>query len=571
MIIENYSLLSHGLCSKGLKMIRHIHIVNYALIDKTDLELEKGFTIITGETGAGKSILLGAIGLTLGQRADASAIMDKDKKCIVEITYDVAGYHLRQWFEDNDLDYDDEVVVRRELNADGKSRSFINDTPVNNKVLKEFGSFLIDVHSQHQSLLIGQPEYQLEILDAFCGNQSLLKEYRMKYASRQSLLSELEQVKRQAREAEQEEDYLKFQFNQLDEANLREGEQQELEDELAVLNHAETIKSVFSEATYALTESDAPVIQTLKGIRNRIAALDEVVKEATDYGQRLHSVIVELEDIADEAERVAERVEYNPGRVDVINDRLGVMYDLLHKHKVERAEDLIALKDTLRERLKGIQSFSTRVEELDTRIAALEAEMEVLARKIHAARVDSEGKLREEMQGLLVGLGIKHASFKVGIVPVEHFTPTGKDEVTFLFSANKNQEPGELSKVASGGEISRLMLSLKYILSRTKQLPVIIFDEIDTGVSGEIAHRMAAMMKEMAARMQVISISHLPQIAAAGDSHFKVYKEDDHAGTISRIRRLTEEERVTEIAGMISGSVVSEAALENARLLREQF
>ena len=289
-------------------MIRHIHIVNYALIDKTDLELEKGFTIITGETGAGKSILLGAIGLTLGQRADASAIMDKDKKCIVEITYDVAGYHLRQWFEDNDLDYDDEVVVRRELNADGKSRSFINDTPVNNKLLKEFGSFLIDVHSQHQSLLIGQPEYQLEILDAFCGNQSLLKEYRVKYASRQSLLSELERVKRQAREAEQEEDYLKFQFNQLDEANLRDGEQQELEDELAVLSHAETIKSVFSEATYALTESDAPVIQTLKGIRNRIVALDEVVKEATDYGQRLHSVIVELEDIADEAERVAERV-----------------------------------------------------------------------------------------------------------------------------------------------------------------------------------------------------------------------------------------------------------------------
>lgn len=552
-------------------MIQHIHIVNYALIDKTDLELEKGFTIITGETGAGKSILLGAIGLTLGQRGDTSAIMDRERKCVVEITYNVVGYHLQQWFADNDLDYDDEVVVRRELAADGKSRSFINDTPVSNKLLKEFGSFLIDVHSQHQSLLIGQPEYQLEILDAFCGNRSLLKEYRVKYSARQALLAELGQVRQQAREAEQEEDYLKFQFNQLDEANLRVGEQQELEDELSVLNNAEAIKGAFSEVGYVLTEADAPVIQLLKGVRNKIAALEDVVKEATDYDQRLHSVIIELEDIADEAERIAERVEYNPSRVDTINDRLGVMYDLLHKHKMERTEDLIALKDALREKLKGIQSFSARIEELEKQIAALEAEMEVAAQKIHAARVDSEGKLREEMRGLLVGLGIKHALFKVEIVPLDHFTPTGKDEVTFLFSANKNQEPGELSRVASGGEISRLMLSLKYILSRTKQLPVIIFDEIDTGVSGEIAHRMAAMMKEMATRMQVISISHLPQIAAAGDSHFKVYKEDDHAGTISRIRRLTEEERVIEIAGMISGSVVSEAALENARLLRDQF
>lgn len=305
---------------KGRNMIQHIHIVNYALIDKTALELEKGFTIITGETGAGKSILLGAIGLTLGQRADVLAIMDKDRKCVVEITYNVVGYHLQQWFADNDLDYDDEVVVRRELMADGKSRSFINDTPVNNKVLKEFGSFLIDVHSQHQSLLIGQPEYQLEILDAFCGNQSLLKEYKVKYIARQALLVELERVKQQAREAEQEEDYLKFQFNQLDEANLREGEQQELEDELTILNNAETIKSAFSEVTYVLSEADSPVIHALKGIKNKIAALDDVVKEATDYEQRLHSVIIELEDIADGAERVAERVEYNPSRVDVIND-----------------------------------------------------------------------------------------------------------------------------------------------------------------------------------------------------------------------------------------------------------
>ena len=552
-------------------MIKNIHIGNYALIDKTNIELEKGFTIITGETGAGKSILLGAIGLTLGQRADVAAIMDKNRKCVVEITYDVVGYDLQQWFADNDLDYDDEVVVRRELTADGKSRAFINDTPVNNKLLKEFGSFLIDVHSQHQSLLIGQPEYQLEILDAFCGNQALLKDYRVKYTRRQGLLSELTSLKQRAKEAEQEEDYLKFQFNQLDEARLREGEQQELEEELAVLNNAENIKSAFSESTYVLTESDNPVIQALKGVKNRMATLEGIVKEAADYEQRLSSVILELEDIADEAERMAERVEYNPARVDVINERLNVMYDLLHKHRLEKVEELIALKEELGKKLKGIQSFAEQIEILEKQIKSVETEMDSLAGKLHKARVASEEKLREEMRGLLVSMGIKHAVFKVMITPLDHFTTTGKDDVSFLFSANKNQEPGELVKVASGGEISRLMLSLKYILSRTKQLPVIIFDEIDTGVSGEIAHRMAEMMKEMARRMQVISISHLPQIAAAGDHHFKVYKEDDQVGTISRIRRLTDEERVAEIAGMISGSVVSDAALENARLLLGQF
>ena len=546
-------------------MIKNIHIGNYALIDKTNIELEKGFTIITGETGAGKSILLGAIGLTLGQRADVAAIMDKNRKCVVEITYDVVGYDLQQWFADNDLDYDDEVVVRRELTADGKSRAFINDTPVNNKLLKEFGSFLIDVHSQHQSLLIGQPEYQLEILDAFCGNQALLKDYRVKYTRRQGLLSELTSLKQRAKEAEQEEDYLKFQFNQLDEARLREGEQQELEEELAVLNNAENIKSAFSESTYVLTESDNPVIQALKGVKNRMATLEGIVKEATDYEQRLSSVILELEDIADESERMAERVEYNPARVDVINERLNVMYDLLHKHRLEKVEELIALKDELGKKLKGIQSFAEQIEILEKQIKSVETEMDSLAGKLHKARVASEEKLREEMRGLLVSMGIKHAVFKVMITPLDHFTATGKDDVSFLFSANKNQEPGELVKVASGGEISRLMLSLKYILSRTKQLPVIIFDEIDTGVSGEIAHRMAEMMKEMARRMQVISISHLPQIAAMADNHFLIEKESDAGETVTRVTALDEEGAVREVARLMND--VTETTLAAAREL----
>ena len=551
-------------------MIKSVCVRNYALIEKTEIELEPGFTIITGETGAGKSILLGAIGLTLGQRADVSVIKDRSKKCVVEITYEVKGYDLQAWFEENDLDYDDLVVVRREVLPDGKSRAFINDSPVNNKLLKQFGDFLIDVHSQHQSLLLGKPEYQLDILDTFCGNEAVLEEYKTIYDKRQRLLKELEEVKRMAREAEQEEDYLKFQFNQLEEACLREGEQEELEEELSVLNNAEMIKSTFSEVGFVLSGEEQSVIQSLKTVRSRLNTLSEVLKDAADYGERMNSVVLELEDIADDVERKAENVEFNPSRVEFINERLNVIYELERKHKVETVGELLRLQAGFMESLNNIRSYGSRVESLQEEIGVLENSMNGLAGKIHEARIASEGDLRKEMEELLVGLGIKHAVFAVSITSLQEFTPTGKDDVKFLFSANKNQEPGELVKVASGGEISRLMLSLKYILSRTKLLPVIIFDEIDTGVSGDIAHRMAVMMREMANRMQVLAITHLPQLAAAGNCHFKVYKEDGEESTVSRIRRLNEEERVLEIAGMMSGSVVNEAALENARFLLKQ-
>lgn len=551
-------------------MIKSVCVRNYALIEKTEIELEPGFTIITGETGAGKSILLGAIGLTLGQRADVSVIKDRSKKCVVEITYEVKGYDLQAWFEENDLDYDDLVVVRREVLPDGKSRAFINDSPVNNKLLKQFGDFLIDVHSQHQSLLLGKPEYQLDILDTFCGNEAVLEEYKTIYDKRQRLLKELEEVKRMAREAEQEEDYLKFQFNQLEEACLREGEQEELEEELSVLNNAEMIKSTFSEVGFVLSGEEQSVIQSLKTVRSRLNTLSEVLKDAADYGERMNSVVLELEDIANDVERKAENVEFNPSRVEFINERLNVIYELERKHKVETVGELLRLQAGFMESLNNIRSYGSRVESLQEEIGMLENSMNGLAGKIHEARIASEGDLRKEMEELLVGLGIKHAVFAVSITSLQEFTPTGKDDVKFLFSANKNQEPGELVKVASGGEISRLMLSLKYILSRTKLLPVIIFDEIDTGVSGDIAHRMAVMMREMANRMQVLAITHLPQLAAAGNCHFKVYKEDGEESTVSRIRRLNEDERVLEIAGMMSGSVVNEAALENARFLLKQ-
>lgn len=548
-------------------MIGSISISNYALIDKTEIELEKGLSIITGETGAGKSILLGAIGLTLGQRAESSAIMDKEKKCVVEIVYYIKGYHLKEWFEENELDYSDSIVVRREVTADGKSRCFINDTPVNNKLLKELGGSLIDIHSQHQSLLLGQPEYQTEILDAFCGNGELVGQYQHLYHDYRRMAGELKTLKNQADDAEKESDYLNFQFNQLDNARLQAGEKEELEEELALLSNAEAVKSAFTGLVYHLQDTDNAVIQVLKSSKNTIAGLDNVVKEAREFSERLHSVIIELNDLADEAGRKAESLEYDPARIEVINARLNVIYDLMYKYKAESVAELISVRNGIGEKLKGIQSGTEEIELLEKKRKQAEIELNGLAGKIHLCRVENEGKLREEMRSLLTGLGIKHAEFVVNVTATGEFTATGTDEVKFLFAANKNQQPGEIAKVASGGEISRVMLSLKYVLSKTRLLPVIVFDEIDTGLSGEVAHKMAQMMKEMASRMQVISISHLPQIAAAGNCHFKVYKEDNPDSTISRIKKLQPDERVREIAGMISGSEITAAAIETAKNL----
>lgn len=551
-------------------MIENVGIRNYALIDKTDIELEKGFTVITGETGAGKSILLGAIGLTLGQRADVSALLDKAKKCIVEITYNVRDYVLKEWFEENDLDYSDRVLVRREITAEGKSRCFINDTPVNNKLLREFGSFLIDIHSQHQSLLLGQPEYQINMLDAFCGNGDLLRHYQERFNRRKQCRSELKTLMEEALNAAKEKDYLNFQLAQLEEARLKKGEQKELEEELAVLSNAETIKSVLGRLTFDLRDTDRAVITVLKNARNALTSLKETVKEAGEYESRLSSVMLELKDLAEEAEHKAEDVEYNPRRIEAIQERLSVIYDLTFKYKVEDVAGLLAVKEEIAEKLKGIQGHTDRIEELKKTIQGLEAEMQELAGKIHESRIQAREKLCEYMKSLLVDLGIRHAEFVVSIDDLQEFTITGKDEVKFLFAANKNQQPGEIARVASGGEISRVMLSLKYVLSKTKRLPVVVFDEIDTGLSGEVAHRMSQMMQEMASRMQVISISHLPQIASAGTSHLKVYKEDRSSHTISRIKKLTTEERVKEIAGMISGSEITAAAIETARNLLGQ-
>lgn len=548
-------------------MIENININNYALIDRTELCPGKGFTVITGETGAGKSILLGAIGLTLGQRADTTAIMDRSRKCVVEITYRVGDYHLQNWFEENDLDYSDQVVVRREITGEGKSRGFINDTPVSNRLLRDFGHFMVDIHSQHQSLILGQPEYQIEVLDSFCGNGNLLEKYREQFDVHRKLTGELKELKGMVADAEKESDYLKFRFDQLESARLQSGEKEMLEKELKLLSHSEHVKSVMSGIGWNLRDSESAVIGVLKSSRNSLADIGNVLDDAEEYRQRLDSVIIELNDLADEAERKAEDIEYNPGKIEEINSRLNIIYDLLFKFKAESVEELIDLRNGLKERLRQTEVRREDMEILEKRIKQSELLLEKLSVEIHEVRSAAVGSLCAEMKRLLMELGIRHAMFTVELSLLDHFTYSGKDDVKFLFAANKNQEPGEIAKVASGGEISRVMLALKYVLSGTRKLPVIVFDEIDSGLSGEVAHRMAGIMREMSGRMQVISISHLPQIAAAGDCHFKVYKEDNSKATVSRIRLLTDEERIMEVAGMISGQEISPAAIETARNL----
>ncbi|MDR0982346.1 MAG: DNA repair protein RecN [Culturomica sp.] len=550
-------------------MIRSINISNYALIERTEMLPSEGFNVITGETGAGKSILLGAIGLTLGQRADVSVLKDNTKKCVVEVYYNVEDYGMTGWFEENGLDYDGNAIVRREISVDGKSRAFINDTPVNIKLLKDFGNAVIDIHSQHQSLLLGRPEYQIELLDAFAGNTNLVAVFREKYEMWRRKKSELEVLKKKSEEIDKEKDYLNFRLAQLDSAALKEGEKEKLEEELNFLSNTETIMATFNKTVFKLRDEEGAVIDTLKGLRNALGDLKNVVKEANDYESRLESIIIDLKDISNEAEYKADALEYNPRRIEEINGRLNVIYELLYKFKKEEVEELLEIRQNLSDKLYGIQNADEKLIELGEEILNLEKEMDKDAKMMHEKRESSCEGLREIMKKLLVELGIKHAEFVVDLHETDkfNFNENGTDEVKFMFAANKNQPLGDLSKVASGGEISRVMLALKYMLSRSKHLPVIIFDEIDTGLSGEVAHKMAKMMREMADNMQVISITHLPQIASLGDTHFKVYKEDIGDQTISIIKKLTHAERVDEIAAMISGDKISKSAIETAENL----
>ena len=553
-------------------MIRHLHIENYALIEALDLELYDGFSVITGETGAGKSIILGAIGLLLGQRADMKAIKAGAKRCVVEATLDVSSYGMEDFFEENDLDYDGaECIIRRELTASGKSRAFINDTPASLAQLKEFGEQLIDIHSQHKNLLIGKEDFQLGTLDVVAGNDELTAEYKIEYKEYRQVEKQLERAIEEARNSREDEDYLRFQVEQLADANLADGEQEELEEEAETLEHAEEIKSsLYSAANNLLAENDGTdALGLIKQSISELHSVTSVYGAAEELANRLDSCYIELKDIAGELEGQAEDIEYNPQRLEHVNDRLNTIYTLQKKHNVESVKELLDIQKDLEDRLMRMDNSDDFIEELRHKMDAQKAKVMGIAKKLSKARQKAAKVVEEAMVEKLLPLGMPNVQFKCSVVSnPEELSATGYDQVQFLFNANKSGELKPVSQIASGGEIARVMLALKALVAGAVKLPTIIFDEIDTGVSGSIAEKMAMIMKDMGKHgRQVISITHLPQIAAFGTHHYKVYKEDTDDATLSHIIPLNDERRVEEIAHMLSGATLTQAALDNAKEL----
>lgn len=550
-------------------MLQSIYIQNYALIDTLDISFTPGFSVITGETGAGKSIILGAIGLLLGQRADIKAIKKGANKCIVEARFNISAYQMEPFFTQRDLEYDpDECIIRRELYASGKSRAFINDTPASLAQMKELGEKLIDVHSQHQNLLLNSEGFQLNVLDILAQDDNELSAYKDIYTEYRNVCKQLADFITQAEQSRKDEDYIRFQLEQLDDANLQEGEQTELEQEAETLNHAEEIKAGLYKVDQIMASEDASLLSATKECMQTLHNIARVYTRAQEWIGRLDSCYIELKDLSHEIAGAQEEVEFNPTRLDYVNERLNLIYSLQQKHHVQTIEELIAVQTDYHEKLNAITSFDDRIAELTAQKETLYDKVIKQAAVLTKLRSQSGKHIERQMQSLLVPLGMPNVRFVVELNPRKEPDSKGMDSVTFLFSANKNVTLQNVASVASGGEIARVMLSLKAMIAGAVKLPTIIFDEIDTGVSGSIAEKMALIMQEMGKQnRQVISITHLPQIAARGITHYKVYKEDTETGTNSHIRRLTDEERVKEIANMLSGATLTEAALNNAKAL----
>lgn len=551
-------------------MVKSLHIEHYALIDELDINLHSGFSVITGETGAGKSIILGAIGLLLGERADVKAIKAGEKRCVIEAKFDLSAYRISHFFTDNDLDFDEsECIIRRELTAAGKSRAFINDTPVTLSLLKELGGQLIDIHSQHQNLLLGKEDFQLDVLDVLAQNQEDVARYSQLFSHYKEISHQLEELKSQARSSRDEEDYLRFQANQLADAALVEGEQEQLEEEQEMLTHAEEIKQSLYEAFRALNSEDET--DTLQHVQQSISALrniESVFPLSADMTQRLESCYIELKDIAEELEGQAGDVEYNPQRLEQVSDRLSLIYSLQKKHHVDSVRELLQLLSDMENHLLAIDGSDERITELEREKSQLYQDVMAQAQRLSETRQGAKKKLEAEIVELLMKLGMPHVQFVAEMSPKVSPDVKGTDKVTFLFSANKNIPVQPLSQIASGGEIARVMLSLKALIASAVNLPTVIFDEIDTGLSGKIAEQMALVMQGMGNHgRQVISITHLPQIAALGQHHYKVYKEDSLFASSTHIIELNSAQRIEEIAHMLSGANLTEAALSNAREL----
>lgn len=557
-----------GRNSRNKSMLKSLFIRNYALIDTLHIQFEKGFSVITGETGAGKSIILGAIGLLLGQRADSKAAKDKTAKCVIEAVFDIKSYDIEDFFNRNDLETDgSECIIRREISATGKSRAFINDTPVQVTQLKELGEMLIDVHSQHQNLLLNKEDFQLKVLDILAGDKAELTKYHGLYSTYRQAGKRLEEAVKAAETALAEEDYLRFQLEQLDELAPQPGEQEELEQEAETLSHAEEIKQALFDAE-RLMDNEQGVLDALKESTHLLEHINKVYPEADELAERMNSCYIELKDLSDEIAARAERIEFNPERLNFINERLNSLYELEQKHRVDTPEALIELAEDFREKLNAIAHGEEHIQELKAEYHKAEKAMKAQADVLTSLRKEAAAHAERQMEERLVPLGIPNIRFKVELSPRDTPDENGADRIAFLFSANKNGTLQPISQVASGGEIARVMLSLKAMISGAVKLPTIIFDEIDTGVSGNIAERMARIMQEMGAPgRQVISITHLPQIAAAGSIHYKVYKEDDMHGTTSHIIRLDDTQRVEEIAHMLSGASLTDAAVNNAKEL----
>ena len=550
-------------------MLRTLHIENYALIKNLDLIFDKGFSVITGETGAGKSIMLGALGLLLGQRSDIKASKEGELKCILEANFDIEHYHLQELFDENDIDYDPNCIIRREILTSGKSRMFVNDTPVNIQFLKQLGEKLLDIHSQYENLLIKDNLFQLNVIDAIAENRNILEDYINTFTAYKKAERQYEDLLIFSEKEKANYDYLSFQFEQLSSAGLSSNEQEELEREQTMLSHAEEIKTILYKSQLLLDNEEIGILSVIKNAINNLQSITHVYTKAENLYERLNSCFIDLKDIAEELNKQENNIESQPERLEFINNRLDTIYSLCQKHKVTNLEDLIALQNSLKEQLDKLDSFDSELERLSKLKEELLKEVLTIGENLSKKRQSAAKKIEKTMIEQLSVLGMPNVQFVIEITKTNVPDTTGCDYISFLFSANKNVSPKAVAQIASGGEISRVMLCLKSLIATASNLPTIIFDEIDTGVSGEIADKMGNIMKEMGGKIQVICITHLPQIAAKGTKHYRVYKIEEETSE-TKVVLLNAKERVQEIAKMLSGSNLTEAALKNAEELLKQ-
>jgi DNA repair protein RecN (Recombination protein N) len=548
-------------------MLAKLFVQNYALIRELDVELENGLTIITGETGAGKTILLGALSLILGTRADTSVLLDKNEKCVVEGIFKIEDYDLKEFFASNELDYDPVTILRREINPAGKSRAFINDTPVTVNLLKELGDKLIDIHSQHQTLMLNDNSFQLNVIDSFAGTLKLKNDYRIVYNNYRKLKKEYGEMKEKTERNKADLEYYQFQLDQLEEARLQHGEQEELEREQELLEHAEEIKMALENSSHLLSSDETSILAKLRDVKIFIDKIKSFLPDGDTIFSRTDSVYIELDDLAGEVEKLSSGIEADPQRLTQINERLDHLYLLIQKHRVRNLDELISKKEEIGNLIKSIAVSDERLGELESLLNREVNSMVTIANEMSEKRKAVLQDVELRITDLLKQLGMPNGKFRISLSQTKEFTPSGTDDADFLFSANKQVKPENIARIASGGELSRVMLSLKSLLTKNTNLPTIIFDEIDAGVSGEVADKVGQILAAMGKYMQVVNITHLPQVASRGTKHFHVYKDEAGDSTITRVKLLSDDERILEVARLLSGSEITETAIKNAREL----